>query len=103
MSQLTSNQAQKLMDDLHVVISDAEDLLSATANDASEAASGVRKNLLERLNLARAEMTRLQSAAAETAKEVGVAAEKLVHEHPWTALGLAASLGLAMGLLITRR
>jgi ElaB/YqjD/DUF883 family membrane-anchored ribosome-binding protein len=27
----------------------------------------------------------------------------LVHEHPWTALGLAASLGLALGLLITRR
>jgi ElaB/YqjD/DUF883 family membrane-anchored ribosome-binding protein len=103
MSQLTSKQAQKLMGDLHVVISDAEDLLSATADDASEAALEVRKHLQERLNLARAEMSRLQSAAAETAKEVGVAAEKLVHEHPWTALGLAASLGLAMGLLITRR
>ena len=103
MFESTAPQRDKLMDDLRLVIADTEELLRMTADQASETATEVRGRVQSRLQQARAELTRLQDAAVTKAKEAGHAADEFVHENPWKSIGIAAGIGLVVGLLIGRR
>ena len=40
---------------------------------------------------------------ADKAREAARATDDFVHEEPWKAVGVAAALGLALGVLIGRR
>lgn len=103
MSELTTVQKDKLMSDLRVVIADAEELLRMTADEAGEGAADVRSRVQARMNQAKADLLRLQEAAVAKAKAAGHAADEFVHENPWKSMGIAAGVGLLMGLLISRR
>jgi ElaB/YqjD/DUF883 family membrane-anchored ribosome-binding protein len=41
--------------------------------------------------------------AVEKGKEAAHTTDEFVHEHPWKAVGIAAGVGLIVGLLIGRR
>jgi ElaB/YqjD/DUF883 family membrane-anchored ribosome-binding protein len=103
MSEMTAEQKEKLISDLRVVITDAEELLRMTAGDLSEGASGVRSRVQARLNQAKADLIHLQEVAVAKAKAVGHAADEFVHENPWKSIGIGAGIGLLIGLLIGRR
>jgi ElaB/YqjD/DUF883 family membrane-anchored ribosome-binding protein len=103
MNDMTAAHKDKLMNDLRVVITDAEELLRATADQAGEGAKEVRGRIQSRLAAAKSELVRLQSLAVAKAKEVGHAADEYVHEHPWKSIGMAAGAALLVGLLIGRR
>lgn len=103
MSELTSNQKEKLMADLRVVVADAEALLKLTASDATEGAAGLRERLQERLAQSKQGLLDLQHAATEKAKAAGHAADDYVHENPWRSVAIGAGAGLIVGLLIGRR
>lgn len=74
-----------------------------TANQAGDRAADIRQRMQQRVASARAELVRLQEQAATGALEAGKAADQYVHEHPWTAVGIGAGVGLLLGLLISRR
>jgi ElaB/YqjD/DUF883 family membrane-anchored ribosome-binding protein len=93
----------KLMSELLTVITDAEELLRMTANQVGDTAEGVRERVTERLNQATAELHHLQHAAIAQAKAAGQATDVFVHENPWKSVGIAAGVGLVVGLLISRR
>ena len=40
---------------------------------------------------------------AEKAKAAGHAADDYVHDHPWQSVGVAAGVGLLLGMLLSRR
>lgn len=103
MPQLTTAHKDKLMADLRVMIADAEELLRVTADQASGNAAEVRGRIQGRLQQARAELAQLQGAAVAQVKAVGHAADEFVHENPWKSVGVAAGIGLVIGLLIGRR
>ncbi|MFZ9184086.1 MAG: DUF883 family protein [Hylemonella sp.] len=103
MSELTTAQRNKLVEDLRVVIADAEELLHLTAEQASGTVAEVRGRIEGRLQRARAELAHLQEAAIAKAKAAGHAADEYVHENPWKAVGAAAGFGLLIGVLISRR
>ena len=93
----------KLMEDMRVVVADAEELLKTTANQTGERISAARINASESLRIAK---TRLAEAQASAVKKVKVAAkttDKYVHDNPWRSMGITAALGLALGMLISRR
>jgi ElaB/YqjD/DUF883 family membrane-anchored ribosome-binding protein len=52
---------------------------------------------------AKVELVHLQDAAVAQAKAAGQAADAFVHENPWKSVGVAAGLGLVLGLLLSRR
>ena len=54
MNDMSETQKEKLMADLRVVISDAEELLQMTANEAGESAAGLRHRVQQRMNQAKA-------------------------------------------------
>lgn len=103
MSELAAVTKEKLIADLKVVIADTEELLKITASDASEKMAGVRLKLQEHLSNAKLNLAEVQGSALERAKAVGRATDDYVHENPWRSIGIAAGIGLVVGLLIGRR
>ncbi len=93
----------KLMADLRVVIADAEELLSLTAGQAGDKVADLRARMQARMAQAQDELAHLQTAAVGQAREAAKATDHFVHERPWTAVGIAAGVGLIAGLLIGRR
>ena len=103
MSTYTAAQKEKLMSDLQVVIGDAEALLRMTSDEVGEGASDLRRRIMDRMNQAKAELAHVQEMAVAKVKEAGHATDEFVHENPWKSIGIAAGVGLVVGLLIGRR
>ncbi len=59
----------------------------------------LRGRIQSRLQEARVELAGLQDAATAQVK----VADEFVHEHPWQSIGIAAAIGLVVGLLVARR
>lgn len=103
MAEITADQKEKLTSDLRVVIADAEELLRMTADEVGEGAADLRGRVQTRINQAKAELGHLQEAAVAKAKAAGHATDEFVHQNPWKSIGIAAGVGLVVGLLISRR
>jgi len=93
----------QLIADFKVVIADAEALLKATANQGGEAVAAVRAKAEESLVVAKAKIADAQDALLERTRAAARATDDYVHDNPWRAVGVAAGLGLVVGLLIGRR
>ena len=94
---------EKLVQDLKIVVADAAELLRATASQAGERASVARAKIEQSLERARDKLAEVESAFADETREMAHATDEYVHEHPWTAVGVAAGIGLIVGLLISRK
>lgn len=103
MSEMTATQKEKLMTDLKLVIADAEELMKLTAGDVSEKASAMRMRMQDRMDQAKQDLAHLQESAVARAKDASKAADNYVHDNPWTAIGIAAGVGVVLGMLISRR
>ena len=93
----------KLVQDLKTVMQDAEALLKATSTQTGERIQEVRARAEESLRQARARLTQVEEDALKQAREVADATEEYVRENPWQSVGIAAGVGLLLGLLISRR
>jgi len=94
---------EQLIHDFKVVVADAEALLKATAGQGGEAMAGVRAKVTESLSVAKAKLTDAEAAVVARTKAAAKATDEYVHGHPWQAIGIAASVGVVIGLLIGRR
>jgi ElaB/YqjD/DUF883 family membrane-anchored ribosome-binding protein len=99
----TEVNTDKLVADLKVVVADAEELLRATASQAGEKVSVARERIQASLATAKGKLNDAERAAMEKAKEAAKATDQYVHDNPWKAVGIAAGVGLVLGLLIGRR
>jgi ElaB/YqjD/DUF883 family membrane-anchored ribosome-binding protein len=93
----------KLVEDLKVVMRDAEALIKATSAQTGEKIQEVRARAEESLRQARTRLTVIEDEAMQRAREVADATEEYVKENPWQAVGIAAGVGLLVGLLLSRR
>ena len=101
--QITVANKEKLVSDLKVVIADTEELLRATTGVAGEKVGELRERLVLRLRDAKERIIDLEHAVIDKTKAAARATDDFVHEEPWKAVGVAAALGLALGVLIGRR
>lgn len=102
-AELTAVNKDKLVADLKVVISDAEEILRATANQTGDKVVELRTRIQDRLNAARARLVDIEQAVVAKAKATAKATDQYVHENPWKAVGIAAAIGFTLGVLISRR
>ena len=103
MSELTTAQKDKLMADLKLVMADAEALLAATSDDASASVAQLRARVTETLSKAKDGLIEAQEVVVDRARAAAKATDHCVHDHPWKAVGIAAGVGLLLGMLISRR
>jgi len=99
----TEVNTDKLIEDLKVVIRDAEALIKATAAQTGEKIQEVRSRAEESLARAKVRLTEAEAEAVKQAREVADATEEYVRENPWQSIGIAAGVGLLLGVLIARR
>ena len=93
---------EQLVRDFKILVADAESLLKATAGQSGEAVAAMRAKVGESLAVAKVKLTEAEELALEKAKAAAAATDEYVHEHPWHAVGIAAGVGLVIGLLIGR-
>jgi ElaB/YqjD/DUF883 family membrane-anchored ribosome-binding protein len=101
--EMTTANKDRLVSDLKVVISDTEELLRATAGAAGEKAGELRERIAIRLRDAKERLADIEAAVVDKTKAAARATDDFVHEDPWKAVGVAAAIGLTLGVLIGRR
>jgi ElaB/YqjD/DUF883 family membrane-anchored ribosome-binding protein len=95
--------ADQLVSDLKSVVNDAEALLSATSTQTGEKIQAVRARAEESLRNARARLAEIEQEAMRRAKEIADATDEYVRDNPWQSVGIAAGIGLLLGVLLGRR
>jgi len=93
----------KLMDDLRLVVADAEELLRATANQAGEGATAARARIQHSLQVAKGRLVDAEEAVIERTQQAVKDTDQYVHDNPWQAVGISAIAGVLVGILIARR
>lgn len=95
--------ADKLMEDLRLVVTDAEELLRATAGQAGEKVAAARERAAESIDAAKARIAQAGYAAAAQTRQAAKVTDEYVHENPWAAVGVAAAVGVVIGMLIAKK
>lgn len=92
----TRSQVGELATDLKKVIRDSEDVLAAVAGEKAEALREELKGLIK--------TAREVCVQAEEKAKAGLAtADKTVRKNPYQAIGVAAAVGLIIGVLVARK
>jgi ElaB/YqjD/DUF883 family membrane-anchored ribosome-binding protein len=90
---------QAMSNDMGTLAEDARALMAATADVAGEKVGEARDRLAASLDRAKEIAGRVRDKAVEGAK----AADDVVREHPYQAIGIALGVGALVALLLARR
>lgn len=93
---------EKLMQDLRVVVADTEELLRATADQVGDKVVSVRERIQVHLASTKERLAEAEQAVVARAKQAAHVTDEYVHDNPWKAVGIAAGVGLIIGMLIGR-
>ncbi|HEX9454533.1 MAG TPA: DUF883 family protein [Candidatus Binatia bacterium] len=95
-----STTTDKLVADLRNLVADAEELLKATASQAGDKIGVARQKIEQSLVEGKKALADAEKTLVKKSKECAEIADDYVRENPWSAVGIAAAVGLALGLLI---
>ncbi|GHU30583.1 hypothetical protein AGMMS50256_17740 [Betaproteobacteria bacterium] len=98
-----NSNKDKLVSDMKVVVSDAEELLRATTDVAGGKIGELRERITERLKIAKLRIADAEELLLDRSKAAARATDEYVTENPWRAAGIAAGVGLLLGVIIGRR
>ena len=93
----------QLLEEFQALVRDTEQLLQHSASLAGEQAEELREQIRSSLGRARTTLHNAEGALLERGKAAVQATEGYVQTHPWQTLGVAAAIGLLLGMLISRR
>ena len=94
---------EQLIGEFKALMADAEALIKATEDHPGDAISSIRNKALETLAGAKESLSTVEGNLVDKAKAAAEGADDFVHRSPWEAVGVAAGLGLLIGLFIGRR
>ncbi len=89
--------------DLAAVMRDAEALIKASADQGGEKVGEARARIRESLEAARSRLLDVEQAALRQGEDAMLATEQYVRRNPWQSVGIAAGVGLLLGVLLSRR
>ncbi|UVE16436.1 YqjD family protein [Pseudomonas sp. LS44] len=99
----TTSGVDPLLAEFEALVNDTERLLNETASVAGDEAAELRNQMKEGLQRARETLGFAEDRIRERGQAAVDATELYVVEHPWQALGMAAAVGVIVGLLVGRR
>lgn len=94
---------RRMLDDLRTLATDAEALVRATADDASDKARVARDRLAATIERAKSTYEQVQAKGLSSVKAAARGADETVREHPYESVGLAFGAGLLIGVLLGRQ
>jgi ElaB/YqjD/DUF883 family membrane-anchored ribosome-binding protein len=95
-----ASSTERLANDLKNLVADAEELLKATASQAGDKIGVARHKIEQSLIEGKKALADAEKTIVEKSKEAAEIADDYVRENPWSAIGIAAGIGLVLGLLI---
>ena len=95
-----ASSKERLVGDLKNLVADAEELLKATASQAGEKIGVARQKIEQSLIEGKKALADAEKTLVKKSKEAADVADDYVRENPWSAVGIAAGVGLILGLLI---
>ena len=95
--------AESLIGEFKALMADAEALIKATEDHPGATINSIRNKALETLAGAKESISSVEGQLIDKAKLAAEGADDFVHRNPWEAVGVAAGLGLLIGLFIGRR
>ena len=99
MSEVTdfpSSSKEKLVSDMKVVVSDAEEILRATSGVAGDKIGELRERIADRLRDAKIRIADAEEMLVDRTKAAARATDDYVNDNPWRAVGIAAGVGCAV-------
>ncbi|HWH78884.1 MAG TPA: DUF883 family protein [Candidatus Binatus sp.] len=95
-----TSTTDKLAGDLRNLVADAEELLKATASQAGDKIGVARQKIEQSLVEGKKALADAEKTLVKKSKECAEIADDYVRENPWSAVGIAAGVGLVLGLLM---
>jgi len=92
-----------IRDDLKTLMKDAQLLFIEAAKVTGSKSEELQTKAMELLDRAITDAHHLKEIGAEKGKRIAHDTDAYVHEHPWHAIGIAATAGVLIGMLIGRR
>jgi ElaB/YqjD/DUF883 family membrane-anchored ribosome-binding protein len=96
-------ESTELDEELRNVVDHAEALLAALSGDGDARLDHLRERVSDSIDTARARLADLDRDGERPSERAAAAFEGWIHENPWTAVAIGAGLGIAIGLLLSRR
>ena len=103
MTETAEDGRERLVDDLAAVLAEAEEMLKRASVETGDKARDLRSQVETQLLRAKLKLQEIEGEAIDHAKAAARATDDYVHDHPWQAIGIAAAVGLLIGLLMNRR
>lgn len=95
--------SERFLAELKTFVSDTEALLNQAKTLSGSAALAAREEFERRLSQARRGYEQARVAATDQAQQYLDKTEVYVRNEPWKAIGIAALVGAAVGVLLARR
>ena len=89
--------------DMKSLVQNAQDLFREATASTGVKADELRTKGMALLETAMQKAQDVQAAAVETGKELATTADEYVQENPWRAVAVSATVGVLIGLLISRK
>jgi ElaB/YqjD/DUF883 family membrane-anchored ribosome-binding protein len=89
--------------EFHNLLNDFEQLISQTTAMTSEDLARAKAQLGERISQAKHSLENAGDKLGDRARQSVAVTNEYVHEQPWKAIGIAAAIGLLLGVAVTRR
>jgi len=99
----TQDMKKELLKDFNAVVTDAEQLLKSMAHDGSDKANAMRAKMEQNLKVAKERLGDLEESVVERTRAAARVTNEYVHENPWRSIGVAAGIGVVIGLLMNRK
>jgi ElaB/YqjD/DUF883 family membrane-anchored ribosome-binding protein len=93
----------QLMADLKTVIHDAEQWLRAGGHLSGDELKAAKAKFERTLVNAKDDLIKLEQSVVEKTKYAAKATDEYVHENPWKAVTIGATIGLLVGVIVSRR
>ena len=74
-----------------------------TREDLRDDLDSITDQISNGIEQGRYSLTQLQEALVKRTKQAAASTDELVHDNPWSALGIGDALGLLIGYLMPRR
>jgi ElaB/YqjD/DUF883 family membrane-anchored ribosome-binding protein len=94
---------EQLREHFKDALADAEALVKATTDLGGDGLAEARTRARESLRIAKVRLEETQEALVQKARGAANATDSYVRDSPWEAIGIAAGVGVLVGVLLARR
>ena len=74
-----------------------------TREDVRDDLESLTDQISEGIEQGRYSLTQLQEAVVSRTKRAAASTDELIHDYPWSAIGIGVALGILIGFIIPRR